>query len=383
MLTVSTKVLSLAGEAALLVRGGRIVYANARAEKLLGPDCVGRPLRELFGAEITEAQARVFTADTTVSGKMLNVRTARLDDTQAFFLSELAFALSPVSDAFLYSMRSALMNLRLSQDLCRSRAEALGDDELESELRAMQRGVFAITRLLENGSIVRTAAMGELKGDLAALDLSALCRSIIESVSLLRPDVRFLLHAEGELCLLGDRVHLEQLICNLISNCLVHAEGLSRITLRLTPTPTQLILSVSDDGCGISEEAMGNVFERYRDGFALDDMSRGAGLGLSAVRAIAREHGGALMIESRAGSGTSARVLFAARLTVVARQREQHTEHRHDPAAHRPGRLPPARMLRQEVSGLTPPLTRKKPPCVQKARVERKTRFARAFPYPL
>ncbi len=314
MLTVSTKVLSLASEAALLVRGGRIVYANARAEKLLGADCVGRPLRELFSAEITEAQARVFTADTVVAGKSFNVRTAKLDDMQAFFLSTIGFSLAPVSDAFLYSMRSALMNLRLSQDLCRSRAEKQCDAELTDSLRAMQRSVFAISRLLENASVVRAAATGELKADLAALDLAALCRSIVESVSLLRQDVRFRLCAEGELCLLGDSVLISQMIFNLISNCLVHAEALTQVTLRITPTPTQLILSVSDDGCGIGEEAMGSVFDRYRDGFALGDMSRGAGLGLSVVRAVAREHGGTLMLESRPGSGTSARVSLARRV---------------------------------------------------------------------
>ena len=217
MHSVSTRVLSLAGEAALLVRGGRIVYANARAEKLLGGELVGKPLTALFSEEITEAQARVFTADTTVCGKPLNVRTAKLDDTQAFFLSEIGFALTPVSDAFLYSMRSALMNLRLSQDLCRARAEKLGDAELEERLCSMQRSVFSISRLLENASVVRAAAMGELKAELAALDLAALCRTIVESVSLLRPEVRFRLNAEGELCLLGDRVLLEQMILNLIS----------------------------------------------------------------------------------------------------------------------------------------------------------------------
>ena len=318
MHSVSTRVLSLAGEAALLVRGGRIVYANARAEKLLGGELVGKPLTALFSEEITEAQARVFTADTTVCGKPLNVRTAKLDDTQAFFLSEIGFALTPVSDAFLYSMRSALMNLRLSQDLCRARAEKLGDAELEERLCSMQRSVFSISRLLENASVVRAAAMGELKAELAALDLAALCRTIVESVSLLRPDVRFRLQAEGELCLLGDRVLLEQMILNLISNCLIHAEGLTQITLRLLPTPTQLILSVGDDGCGIGEEAMSTVFERYRDGYALSDMGRGAGLGLSLVRGVAREHGGTLMLESRVGSGTSARVSLARRVSTSA-----------------------------------------------------------------
>ena len=211
-------------------------------------------------------------------------------------------------------MRSALMNLRLSQELCRSRAESLGDGALTEELCKMQRSVFSVSRLLENASVVRAASAGDLTANLAALDLSALCRAVVESVSLLRRDVGFRLYAEGELCLLGDRVLLEQLLFNLISNALIHAEGLSQITLRLTPTPTQLILSVGDDGCGIAEEAMGSVFERYRDSIELGDMSRGAGLGLSVVRAVARQHGGTLLLESRAGSGTSARVSLARRI---------------------------------------------------------------------
>ena len=151
MPTVSSRVLSLSAEAAILVRAGRIAYANARAEKLIG-SCVGKALREVFSAEIAGAQAGVFSADTTVSGKRMNVRTAKLDDMQVFFLSEQSFSLAPVSDAFLYSVRSALMNLRLSQDLCRARAEKMGDSELTEQLRSMQRGVFSIARLLENAS---------------------------------------------------------------------------------------------------------------------------------------------------------------------------------------------------------------------------------------
>lgn len=299
MLTVSSRVLSLSAEAALLVRAGRIVYANARAEALIGFDCIGKTPREIFGDEIAEAQARVFTADTDYSGKTLNVRTARLDDMQAFFLSEVGPVPTPISEAFLYAMRSELMNQRLALELCRTRCGELGDGELEGGLRSLQRSSFAVTRLVENASVVRSAAAGELTAGLAALDLSVLCRTIVDSVSLLRPDVRFRLFAENGLCLLGDRMLLAQLILNLISNCLIHAEGLTQVTLRITPTPTQLILSVSDDGCGISEEAMGGVFERYRESFSLSDLGRGAGLGLSVVRAIARVHGGTLLLEDR------------------------------------------------------------------------------------
>ena len=127
MLTVSSKVLSLSSEAAVLIRAGRIVYANLRAEKLLGSGCVGKPLTALLSAEICQSQAGIFTADTVLAGKRYNVRTARLDDLQALFFSEISIAPALVNDAFLFSMRSALMNLRLSANLSQSRAEQGGN----------------------------------------------------------------------------------------------------------------------------------------------------------------------------------------------------------------------------------------------------------------
>ena len=314
MLTVSSKVLSLSSEAAVLIRAGRIVYANLRAEKLLGSGCVGKPLTALLSAEICQSQAGIFTADTVIAGKRYNVRTARLDDLQALFFSEISIAPALVNDAFLFSMRSALMNLRLSANLSQSRAEQGGNSELGSYLRSIQRDVFRITRLLDNASVVRSIAREELAVSMASLDLAALCHAVIDSVSLLRPDIGFRFYGEESFYLIADRVLIEQLLYNLISNALVHAEGLEHITLSLNPTPTQVIVSVSDDGCGIDEEVMGHVFERYRAFFALGEMGRGAGLGLSVVRAIAQAHDGTLMLESRPGSGTSARVSLSRKL---------------------------------------------------------------------
>lgn len=313
MLTVSSKVLSLSAEAALLVQGGRIVYANASAEAILGSDCVGRPVKELFGREIVEAQAGVFTADAEIGGKRRNIRTARLDDMQAFFISEIDIAPVLVNDAFLYSVRSALMNLHLSTDLGRARAEQLGDPALDSALRSLQRDILRISRLLDNAAVVRAIAAGELAVSLEPMSLSSLCRKVIETMSLLRGDVRFSFYCGDEISLFADRVLIEQLLYNLISNALVHGAPLTQVTVSLVLCSTQVILSVSDDGRGIDEEMMGHVFERYSSGFALSDLDRGAGLGFSVVRGIAQAHGGTLMLECRRSGGVSARVSLAYR----------------------------------------------------------------------
>ena len=318
MLTVSSSVLSLSAEAAVLVRAGRVVYANPAALVLLGADCIGKTVAALFGNEIAHAQASAFTAETALAGKRCVLRTAQKDDVQVLFFSPLEDAPGQFSDAFLCSLRSSLMNCRLSCELGRDRAERYGDAELDASFAAMQRASLRVARLLDNCALLRSLAANELVLSAEAIELVAFCRYLLDGVAALAPSVRFTLHADGELWLLADRALLRQMILNLISNCLVHAAPLQTVSISLLGSASRVILSVSDDGCGIGEEAMSTVFERYRDGYALSDMGRGAGLGLSLVRGVAREHGGTLMLESRAGSGTSARVSLARRVSPSA-----------------------------------------------------------------
>lgn len=60
MLMISADVLALSSEAAVLVRSGRIQFANSAAKAILGEGCVGSAVKSVFGVEIAEAQAASF-----------------------------------------------------------------------------------------------------------------------------------------------------------------------------------------------------------------------------------------------------------------------------------------------------------------------------------
>ena len=102
---------------------------------------------------------------------------------------------------------------------------------------------------------------------------------------------------------------------NLISNCIVHAKGCTRVRLSLMETRENLILSVDDNGCGISPEQLGTVFDRYCHGFDTGSLCAGAGLGLTVARSVAQLHKGTLLLESRQGRGTTVRVSLSRRLS--------------------------------------------------------------------
>ena len=211
-------------------------------------------------------------------------------------------------------MRNCLMNLSLSAESGRRRAEELGDGELGGCFAAITKQYYLLDRLIGNTAIVYALLRGDLPVTLAAVDLASLCRSTAETLSLLlnAPEIRVSapptlpLHADGKL--------LETLLLNLLSNCLLHAKGLSAVSISLLETEQSVILSVSDDGCGIAPERLHTVFSRYRGGFDMRALSEGSGLGLSVVRGIADRHGGTLLLESREGQGTSVRVSLSKNL---------------------------------------------------------------------
>ena len=64
------------------------------------------------------------------------------------------------------------------------------------------------------------------------------------------------------------------------------------------------VLSVRDQGIGISEEQLASIFERYERGVSPQSFG-GLGLGLYVVRRIAEAHGGGVHVESRAGEGAN------------------------------------------------------------------------------
>src|SRR5262249_54149561 len=114
-----------------------------------------------------------------------------------------------------------------------------------------------------------------------------------------------------------DAGQMEQVIINLILNARDAMPQGGRLTLAthrvlLDETHREehpgiepgryVLLTVSDTGCGMSEEVKQHLFEPY---FTTKEAGKGTGLGLSIVRGIIRQHGGHLELVSAPGQGST------------------------------------------------------------------------------
>jgi PAS domain S-box-containing protein len=112
----------------------------------------------------------------------------------------------------------------------------------------------------------------------------------------------------------GDRERLQQVFWNLLSNATKYTGRDGRIEVDVTPSPTEVTVTVRDNGIGISPAMLPHIFERFRQGDAGPTREYGGlGLGLAIVRHLVEAHGGAVRAESAGlGHGSTFTILLPA-----------------------------------------------------------------------
>ena len=115
--------------------------------------------------------------------------------------------------------------------------------------------------------------------------------------------VQLELHSSFEGELEGDRGQLQQALVNLLLNAIQASPHDSSVRLNAHSEDEQLIITVSDEGTGISEDTLDNIFDPF---FTTKPEGEGSGLGLSISLGIVERHQGQLVIANNPHRGVTA-----------------------------------------------------------------------------
>jgi len=202
--------------------------------------------------------------------------------------------------------------------------------QLLSVLRAAQRGdetlaaawvrgrvgkaahqVSRLVRLVDNLLDVSRIASGRLHLDLEPVDLAAVVNEVLDHLESAEQAqiIRIIEPAVGQ----WDRLRLDQVVTNLVSNALKYGEG-RPIEITIKRDGTDARLEVSDQGIGIAAEHQERIFQRFERVVA-DRRYAGFGLGLWITSRIVEEFGGSLSVRSEPGAGSTFIVRLPTQLT--------------------------------------------------------------------
>jgi signal transduction histidine kinase/CheY-like chemotaxis protein len=220
-----------------------------------------------------------------------------------------------------HELRNPLGALQNAAQLAQRSARVL--PRLEHPLAVIDRQLQHLTRLVDDLLDVARVTSGKIALQRAPLDVGALCFGLVEeSRGTSRERGLSLVYEEPEVPIYvdGDRVRLEQIVNNLLTNALKYTPSGGRVAVSVTASAdrhdAEAVLRVADTGIGIAADTLRTIFEPFTQSEqALDRAQGGMGLGLSVVRTLVQLHGGSVVAASPGpGRGT----IFTVRLPRAA-----------------------------------------------------------------
>ncbi|WP_225409024.1 sensor histidine kinase [Stigmatella hybrida] len=211
-----------------------------------------------------------------------------------------------------HELKTPLTPLRLRLQMLQRQAEgaqrtgeSLSPERFSEGLDVALRQVRKLADLVDNLLDVSRITAGRMKLELEDVDLAALASELVSrfTPSAVQFGCTLELHAPVPVVGRWDRLRVEQVVTNLLTNALKYGAG-RPVVVRVEGAGERARLTVQDHGIGIAEEDLGRIFERFERAVS-DRHYGGLGLGLYITRQIVEALGGTVRVSSRPGMGST------------------------------------------------------------------------------
>ena len=293
----------------------------------------------LKGALVTKANANVLL----MQNEEMNKQTARLNalhgkvDTylvqynhQKMYIVLFSIILLLLIGIMVYIYRTILMKRRIEEEANKAKLQfftnishelrtpltliadpvnyIIHDDNLNSQQRSMlqivQRNVLVLTQLVSEILDFRKVQNGKMELRLSDFNLAESMKQwiMLFSVSAQKKHIAISMDAPDTIMLRADQDKIERICYNLLSNALKYTSEGGEISLTAKEENGRVMISVADNGCGISSDELPYIFDRF---YQAKNAGRGTGIGLAIVKAFTELHHGEVSATSIEGKGST------------------------------------------------------------------------------
>jgi signal transduction histidine kinase len=235
-------------------------------------------------------------------GAALNQMTARIEQAFADQSRSEATLRQFVADAS-HELRTPLTSIRGYAQLLRMGASG---DEADIGLARIEGESTRMAALVDDLLLLARLDQGRPL-EKERVDVVALVAEVVADAQVVEPQrpIRFDGLGDSQF-VLGDDGRLRQVFMNLLGNVRRYTDPDTSCSVRIRATRTHVMITVADEGPGMSETDAARAFDRfYRADTARNRDSGGTGLGLAIGKAIVVAHGGTIELTTAPGVGTS------------------------------------------------------------------------------
>ncbi|MFP2958047.1 ATP-binding protein [Myxococcus sp. 1LA] len=213
-----------------------------------------------------------------------------------------------------HELRTPLTALRLNLErvrhhLARTPGDTLPRKAIEASTTPALRQLIRLQQLLDTLLDVSRVGSRRLHLHLEMMDLAEAARDVAQRLAMnaraAGVDLTLAL-PDRPVMLAGDRLRLDQVISNLLTNAFRYGDG-KPVRLTVEEHADEVLLRVRDQGIGIAGKDQARIFNRFERA-ATTGSTDGLGLGLYIAREIVTAHEGTLTVESRPGAGSTFQV---------------------------------------------------------------------------
>ena len=211
-----------------------------------------------------------------------------------------------------HDLRSPIASIQGYLETIQMKGETITKEELNSYFSTVLSNTQKLKRLIDDLFELSKLDAEEVTPNLEHISMAELIQDLVQQFNPIAEKKGVTLEAEfpknPNALIDADISLMNRALTNLIDNAIQHTPENGRVTISSIKSGKDFVLEISDTGCGIPEEDLPHVFDRFYQADKSRSEKQGAGLGLAIAQKIFRLHGAEVMVNSIENKGTTFRV---------------------------------------------------------------------------
>ncbi|KAF0424889.1 HAMP domain-containing protein [Pediococcus acidilactici] len=190
--------------------------------------------------------------------------------------------------------------------------DAIPEDSKEESIRLMQRETKRLIRLVNDNLDYERIRTNKIKLNCQMVNLKQAVVRVVEQLNkkAAKEDDQLIVEMDSDVMVYADPDRLIQVLFNIVQNGIQFTQN-GQITIRAQNASDGTNIQISDNGIGMTDDQIKNIWERYYKADASRIQTKGeSGLGMAIVHELVQIHGGKIEVSSAPGRGTTFKLHF-------------------------------------------------------------------------